>query len=58
MMVRIGTILFASDDSEDGQQDGREYLRRFKLTADDVRFVKRDGQTIVEAKREINLGGA
>lgn len=56
MMVRIGTILFASDDSEDGQQDGREYLRRFKLTQNDVKFVKRDGQTIVETKREFNLG--
>ena len=56
MIVRTGTILFASDDSDEARTDGQEYLRRFKLTQDDVKFIKRDGQTIIEAKREFELG--
>lgn len=54
-MIRAGTVLFASDDSEAGQQDGREYIKRFGLTAADVKFVRREGMTIVEAKRNLEL---
>jgi hypothetical protein len=50
------TILFAcSDDTPECIALAREWVREKKLTADDVRMVKRDGMTLVIAKRECNV---
>ena len=49
-----GPVLFASDHSEDAVEDAKAYIRRFGLTHDDVQLVKRDGQTLVIAKRNIS----
>jgi hypothetical protein len=45
--MRAGFVLFASDDSHEGQSDARAYIRAHGFTADDVRLIKRDGQTLV-----------
>jgi len=48
-----GPVLFASDDSEEAVDDAKTYIRRFRLTHDDVQLVKRDGQTLVIAKQNV-----
>ena len=52
-MTPINTVLFASDDCEDAVIDAREYIKRMKLTHDDVKLVKRDSQTLVVAVRRL-----
>ena len=49
-----GPVLFASDDSKEAVEDAKIYIKRFRLTPDDVQLVKRDGQTLVIAKRNIS----
>jgi hypothetical protein len=50
------TILFAcSDDTQDCISMAREWVKDKSLTSDDVRLVKRDGMTLVIAKREIDV---
>ena len=49
-----GPVLFASDDSEAAVEDAKAYIKRFRLTPDDVQLVKRGGQTLVIAKRNIS----
>ncbi len=48
-----GPVLFASDDSEEAVDDAKAYIKRFRLTNDDVQLVKRDGQTLVIAKQNV-----
>lgn len=50
--MRAGFVLFASDDSAEGQSDARAYIRAHGFTADDVRLIKKDGQTLVIDKGE------
>ena len=52
-VVNQQTVLFASDDCEDAVIDAREYIKRMKLTHDDVKLVKRDSQTLVVAVRRL-----
>lgn len=55
MRIEAGTVLYASDDSDEGVADARAYIKRFGLTREDVRLVKRLGQTLVIAKQEMTL---
>lgn len=48
-----GPVLYASDDSHDALEDAKAYIVRFGLTQDDVRLVRREGQTLVIAKRNV-----
>ena len=47
-----GPVLFASDDSPEAVADAKAYIARFHLTRDDVSLIKREGQTLVIAKRD------
>lgn len=49
--VKKGQILYFGHDPE----DARAYIKRFKLTPEKVKFVKREGDTIIEAKKGFNL---
>ena len=52
-MVEPGTIIFASDDSDEAVKDARAYVRKMGYTSDDVKLVKRDKMTLVISKREL-----
>ena len=49
--VREGTILYASDDSDQSIQEAREYIARTGLTEDDCRIIRKAGSVMVVAKR-------
>lgn len=49
-----GPVIFASDDSAEALEDAKAYIKRFSLTLDDVALVRRDGQTLVVAKRDVS----
>lgn len=53
--MRAGWVLFATDESDAGVSDARQWCRDCGLTGDDVRLVKRDGQCLVIAKREVRV---
>jgi hypothetical protein len=55
MTLRAGTVLYASDASDDAAADARAYIRKHGLTRDDVKLVKREGQILVVAEREVRL---
>ena len=46
-------ILFASDNSNEAVTDAKAYIARFGLTHDDVSLLRRDGMTLVVAKRNV-----
>jgi ribosomal protein L36 len=52
-MLRADTVVFATDDSAEGIEDAKAWARLQKLTPEDVRIVKREGQCLVIAKRPI-----
>ena len=52
-MIREGTVIFATDDSEEGQSAIRAWVREKAYTAADVRLVKREGQCLAIAKRTL-----
>ena len=47
-----GPVIYASDASPEALDDAKAYIKRFNLTTDDVALVRRDGQTLVIAKRD------
>ena len=51
--MKRGTVIYASDDSPESVEDARGYIRSHGYTRDDVRLVKRDGQVLVIAEREL-----
>ena len=53
--MKAGFVLYASDDSEEAIAEAREYVRSRGLTRDDVRMVKREGQVLVIAEREVTV---
>jgi len=53
--IEAGTVIYASDDSDEALADARAYIKRFGLTREDVRLVTRLGQALVIAKREVTL---
>ena len=52
-MIRRRTVIFASDDSEEALADARTYLARWEYTRDDCKLIKRDGQILIIAERDI-----
>jgi hypothetical protein len=48
-----GPVIFASDDSPEALADAKAYILRFNLTQDDVSLLRKDGQTLVVAKRNV-----
>lgn len=53
MAIEAQTVMYASDDSEASIAEAREYIARMGLTAEDVRLIRKDGQILVVAKREL-----
>lgn len=53
-MIRSGTVVFATDDSEAGVSDARAWLASKGLTRADVKLVKREGQVLVIAERGLD----
>ena len=51
--MTAGWVLYAGDDSHESVQEAREYIKRHSLTRDDVKLVKREGQVLVIAIREV-----
>ncbi len=49
-----GPVIFASDDSPEALRDAKDYLRRFNLTQDDVLMLRRNGQTLIVARRNVS----
>ena len=56
-MIPAGTIILATDDSPEGIADARLWIRAQAFTPADVQLVKRDGQCLVIAKREVSPMG-
>lgn len=52
--MRAGWVLFATDDSEAGISDARQWCKDNSMTGEDVRLVRREGQCLVIAKREVS----
>lgn len=53
MMIRTGTICYASDTSPEAVEEARAWITARKLTRADVRLVTREGQTLVIAERDL-----
>lgn len=59
MIIAPRTVLFcASFNDEEAINEARSYIKRFSLTPDDVKIIRRDNSITVEAKREFTLGPA
>ena len=52
-MVKSGTVMYASDDTDASLTDAREYISRMGLTKVDVKLIKKQGQILVVAIRGI-----
>jgi hypothetical protein len=52
-MMAAGTIVFATDDSDEGIEDARDWIRGQQFTTEDVKLVKRGNQCLVIAKRAV-----
>jgi len=52
-VIRRRTVIFASDDSEEALADARAWLALWGYTRDDCKLIKRDGQILVIAERDI-----
>jgi len=53
--MKRGWVLYASDDSPASVEEAREYIRAHGLTREDVKLVKREGQVLVIAEREVKV---
>ena len=53
MQIKVGTIIFATLDCKEGLADARAWLVEKKLTPDQVRLYRLDGQVLVEALKPI-----
>lgn len=51
--IKAGVIVFATDDSKDGIQDAREWLKEKAFTPQQVRLYKHEGQTLVETLQAV-----
>lgn len=50
-MILPGFVLYASDDSAESVTEARAYIAREGLTSEDVRFIRKEGQVLVVARR-------
>jgi len=48
MQIKAGTVIFATLDCKDGLADARSWLVEQKLTPQQVRLYRHDGQVLVE----------
>lgn len=53
--IKAGVIVFATDDSKDGIQDARAWLKEKGLTPQQVRLYKHEGQTLVETLQAVSI---
>lgn len=53
--MKAGTVLYASDGSDEALTEARAWIAARRLTRDDVKLVKRDGQVLVVAEREVKV---
>lgn len=53
--IPTDTVVFATDDSDEGIADARAWLEHHRLTIEDVRLFKREGQCLITSKRELEL---
>jgi hypothetical protein len=53
MQIKVGTIIFATLDCKEGLADARAWLVERKLTPDQVRLYRLDGQVLVETLKLI-----
>lgn len=51
--IKAGVIVFATDDSKDGIQDARAWLKEKAFTPQQVRLYKHEGQTLVETLQAV-----
>lgn len=47
------TVLFWSDESPESIDDAKKYIHTHKLTRDDVRLIKKEGEVMVISKRGV-----
>ena len=52
-MIPTGYVLFATDDSDEGIQDARQWIAKQQFTQEDVKLVKRSNQCLIIAKRAV-----
>jgi len=53
MQIKVGTIIFATLDCKEGLADARAWLVDQKLTPQQVRLYRHDGQVLVDALKPI-----
>ena len=53
--MTAGWVLYEGDDSPESVDEARGYIRAHGLTRDDVKLVKREGQVLVIAIREVRV---
>lgn len=49
------TGLFAAPDDDQAIDEAKAYIARYNLTSDDVKIMRRNGQVLVETKRDVEL---
>lgn len=52
-MISSGTVMYASKDCQESLTEAREYIARFRLTSDQVRLIRVDGQIRVVARKDV-----
>lgn len=53
-MIPAETVIFAGPADDEGIQNAKDWLAAQKFTPDDVRLIKRDGQCLIIAKRDVS----
>lgn len=53
--MKAGWVLYAGDDSPTSVEEAREYIKAHSLTREDVRLIKREGQVLVIAEKELTV---
>lgn len=52
-MIPAGYVLFATDTSDEGIEDARDWIKGQSFTQEDVKLIKRSNQCLVIAKRAV-----
>lgn len=53
MSIPAGYVLFATDASDEGIEDARQWISKQQFTKEDVKLIKRSDQCLVIAKRAV-----
>ncbi len=54
-MIRPGTVIYQTPDSDEAPALAREFCRTRGLTSDDAKIIRRNGMIMVEVKRPCQL---